>query len=70
MKNAVYVINAFLADCCVILDAVTITAQAGQGKKKSNYAGEGHNPGYIEFDIDKKCCGDDKEEGQSDGTVK
>ena len=32
MKNAVYVSNAFLADCSVILEDVTITAQAGQGK--------------------------------------
>ncbi|BAL82980.1 hypothetical protein SELR_12720 [Selenomonas ruminantium subsp. lactilytica TAM6421] len=53
MKNAVYVINAFLADSCVILNSVTVVAQTGQGKKQSNYAVEGHNPGYIKFDIDK-----------------
>ena len=70
MKNAVYVINAFLADSCVILDIVMVAAQAGQGKQQGNYAVEGHYPGYIKFDIDKKCCGYDKEEGQSDGAVK
>ena len=70
MKNAVYVRNAFLADCSVILEVVTITAQAGQGKKQGNYTVKGHNPGYIKFDIDKECCGDDKKKGQSDGAVK
>ena len=70
MKNAVYVRNAFLVDCSVILEVVTITAQAGQGKKQGNYTVKGHNPGYIKFDIDKECCGDDKKKGQSDGAVK
>jgi hypothetical protein len=70
MKNAVYVSNAFLADCSVILDDVTITAQAGQGKKQGNYTVKGHNPGYIKLDVDKECCGDDKKKGQSDGAVK
>ena len=70
MKNAVYVSNAFLADCSVILEDVTITAQAGQGKKQGNYTVKGHNPGYIKFDIDKECCDDDKKKGQSDGAVK
>lgn len=70
MKNAVYVSNAFLADCSVILKDVTITAQAGQGKKQGNYTVKGHNPGCIKLDIDKECCGDDKKKGQSDGAVK
>jgi hypothetical protein len=70
MKNAVYVSNAFLADCSVILEVVTIIAQAGQGKKQGNYTVKRQNPGDIKFDIDKKRCGDDKKKGQSDGAVK